>query len=74
MEAVEGRLVAAIACLSAFSWQPYVSIKPFSSTLWLTQKCYANALFLENHAGVKRVVYPGPSHPQYELQAPATRL
>jgi cystathionine beta-lyase/cystathionine gamma-synthase len=32
------------------------------------RNAYAIALFLESHAGVKRVVYPGlPSHPQYEL-------
>ena len=32
------------------------------------RNAYALALFLENHAAVRRVVYPGlPSHPQHEL-------
>lgn len=32
------------------------------------RNAYAIALFLESHAGVEKVVYPGlPSHPQHEL-------
>jgi O-acetylhomoserine/O-acetylserine sulfhydrylase-like pyridoxal-dependent enzyme len=39
-------------------------LQPF----FVLRNAYAIALFLESHAGVKRVVYPGlPSHPQYEL-------
>lgn len=38
------------------------------TTLCFVRNAHAIALFLENHKGVTKVVYPGlPSHPQHEL-------
>ena len=39
-----------------------------SRPLFATRNANAIALFLENHKGVTKVLYPGlPSHPQHEL-------
>jgi len=40
----------------------------FCCSFFTDRNAYAIALFLENHAAVGRVLYPGlPSHPQHDI-------